>query len=526
MQGIVGEQPFSFFTPHPEQAETEVKFRYGGDVATLQRALNVWPRHRPKQKQLRSVYFDTPDHDLWKNGVTLRLREDGKPPYRMGIKFADGAADSPFRRGEIETEVPDSAPQFDSLAPDLARRLERLRQRKPLVPLFETRITRTLWRVAAGISVVEVVLDEGEIALPDGRSHPLREIEFELKDGRDSDLFDLARLMAGRIEVTLEFQSKSDRGFALLHPECRLPRKSMPLLLKRRQTLGDGIDAILSNTLNHFVGNWTALRETDAPEAIHQLRVALRRMRSAFKMLRHALQSDVFETLREEARHIGGGLGPAREIDSFIAAAEAGALRRPEKPPGCDVLMAAARSLRDEHSQTARAVIDDRRSTLFVLDLQCLLAQRRWRTRLPPAQAARLSKPIRGAARAMLDRLRTRALKRGRGLAQRSDAERHGLRIALKDLRYAMEFFGTLFDHPKRRQRLLTSASELQDILGKHNDAVAVDDLVRRLADGRGSDAAHAAGYLIGWHAHEITVNDTNLKEAWKAFKTLRPFWF
>ncbi|MFT3673273.1 CHAD domain-containing protein [Aestuariivirga sp.] len=187
--------------------------------------------------------------------------------------------------------------------------------------------------------------------------------------------------------------------------------------------------------------------------------------------------------------------------------------------------MAAARALRDEHSQTARAVINDRRSTLFVLDLQCLLAQRRWQAHLPSAQAALLSKPIRGAARVMLDRLRTRALKRGRGLGRRSDAERHTLRIALKDLRYAMEFFGTLFDHPRRRQRLLTSASELQDILGKHNDAVAVDELVRHLADGRGSEAAHAAGYLIGWHAHEITINDTHLKDAWKAFKAMRPFW-
>ncbi|MFT3673272.1 CYTH domain-containing protein [Aestuariivirga sp.] len=341
MQGIVGERPNSSFASRPDQAaghpwETEVKFRYDGDVANLQRALNVWPRHRPKQKELRSVYFDTADHDLWKSGITLRLRGDGTPPYRMGIKFAGDTAGGPFRRGEIETEVADAVPQFDSLAPDLVRRLERLRQRKPLVPLFETRITRTVWVVAAGISVVEVVLDEGEIALPDGRSQPLREIELELKDGRDSDLFDLARLMAGRIAVTLEFQSKSDRGFALLHPETRVPRKSTPLLLKRRQTLGDCIDAILSNTLNHFVGNWTALRETDAPESIHQLRVALRRMRSGFKMLRHAFQTEVFETLREEARHIAGGLGPAREIDSFIAAVEAGALQPREKPPGCE----------------------------------------------------------------------------------------------------------------------------------------------------------------------------------------------
>ena len=530
MQGFFGKRPILPMRSRHGHAngqpwEDEIKFRYGGDVVSLQRALNVWPRHRPKQKQLRSTYFDTADFDFWKSGVTLRIRQEGKAGFRLGAKFAGEVQAGPFRRGELEAEVPGLEPQLDVLGPAIARKLDRLRQQKTFVPLFETRVSRTLWVVAAGLSVIEVALDEGEIVLPDGRSQALREIELELKDGEAGDLYGLAHLLASKLEVTLDFTSKSDRGFAMLHSGAPVPQKSLPLALKRKQTLNEAIGCMLSNILHHFVANWAALRETDAPEAVHQLRVSLRRMRSAFKILRHTLQSDVFDELREDAKQIASALGPARELDSFIAAAEGGALQRPERPPGCDGLMTAARALRDEHYRTARTVIDGRRSTLFVLRLQSLLARRGWQSDLSPPARALLAKRVRGASRTMLDRLHARALKKGRRLAARSDAERHDLRIALKDLRYGMEFFAGLFDHTRRSQKLLKTAGQLQDILGHHNDAVGVDDLVRRLSDACGPEAAHAAGYLIGWHAHEITLNDMQLQNAWRNFRTHPRFW-
>ncbi len=443
----------------------------------------------------------------------------------MGIKSDGGRNAGPFSRTEIEVEIPQPEPDLAALKPSLARHLSGLRQGKPLQSHFETRVMRTSWIVAAGTSVFEVVLDEGEIALPDGRTQALREVEFELIDGEPRDLYELARIIALRLELTLEFASKSDRGFAMLLPGTIVPRKAAPLALHREQTLNDAVEAILSNTLDHFVGNWVALRETDAPESVHQLRVALRRLRSAFKVLGQTLRTDAFDELREEAKQIASALGPAREIDSFIAGAQDGALSRPEKPEGCEPLMAAASALRLERYKAARAAIKDRRSTVFVLRLQSLVTQRGWNTGLSASRRSTLAKRVRGASQLMLDRLLTRVLKKGRRLSERSDIERHDLRIALKDLRYAMEFFSGVFGKSRKRQRLLKAAGQLQDILGKHNDAVGVDTLVRQLSESRGQDVAHAAGYLIGWHAHEIRVNDMELQQSWRNFKKLAPFW-
>lgn len=528
MQGIFGDPTPAVFLPDGEEGqtrETEIKFRYAGDVALLQRALNVWPRHRPKQKQLRSTYYDTSEFDLWKNGVTLRVRQDGKQPFRMGIKSGGGQNAGSFSRTEIEVEIPQAEPDLAAFKPWLGKHLGRLRHGRPLVPHFETRVTRTSWVVAAGASVIEVVLDEGEIALPGGRTQALREVEFELMDGEPRDLYELARIIALRLDLSLELASKSDRGFAMLLPGTVSPRKAVPIVLPGKQTLDDAIEAILSSTLHHFVGNWMALRETDAPESVHQLRVALRRLRSAFKILRRTLRTDLFEELREDARQIAKALGPARELDSFIAVAEAGALSRLAKPEGNEYLMSVARTLREERYKAARAAIDDRRSTLFVLRLQSIIANRGWSDGIPARTRSKLAKRVRGASRLMLDRLLARVLEKGRGLSDRSDAERHDLRIALKDLRYAIEFFASAFGKAKARQKLLQAVSRLQDILGKHNDAVGVDNLVKRLSEGGGANAAHAAGYLIGWHAHEMRLNDMELQQTWRNFKKLNPFW-
>ena len=77
------------------------------------------------------------------------------------------------------------------------------------------------------------------------------------------------------------------------------------------------MQAVLSNTLRHFVANWAAIREAEDPTAIHQMRVALRRMRAALAMFKRALPCSEFDLLREEAKQIASALGPARDCDVF-----------------------------------------------------------------------------------------------------------------------------------------------------------------------------------------------------------------
>ena len=114
------------------------------------------------------------------------------------------------------------------------------------------------------------------------------------------------------------------------------------------------MQAVISNTLWHFVANWAALRGAQDPDAIHQMRVALRRMRAALAMFKRALPCSEFDFLRGEAKRIASALGPARECDVFRETAEGGPLAHPDRPENCNTLLAAIEERRIAAYEDAR----------------------------------------------------------------------------------------------------------------------------------------------------------------------------
>jgi CHAD domain-containing protein len=133
-------------------------------------------------------------------------------------------------------------------------------------------------------------------------------------------------------------------------------------------------------------------------------------------------------------------------------------------------------------------------------------------------------------ADAVLERLYRKVLKRGRHLMKLEPAGLHELRIRIKKLRYAGEFFASLYPR-KRGRALLTALRELQDLLGHANDAAVAERLLQRLI-GDGRRRAHvvlamqyASGLVTGWHSARAQANRPQLAEHWDAFRSARPFW-
>lgn len=128
------------------------------------------------------------------------------------------------------------------------------------------------------------------------------------------------------------------------------------------------------------------------------------------------------------------------------------------------------------------------------------------------------------AARVLRER-HSRVIKRGRHLDRLQPAQLHRLRIAVKQMRYAVEFFAGLF--PARRMSgLRARLSMLQDILGSMNDATAVSKLMAEVtAASKNRDVAAAAGRLAGWHAALAGQCHTVLKPAWRSFCAQRTTW-
>jgi len=179
------------------------------------------------------------------------------------------------------------------------------------------------------------------------------------------------------------------------------------------------------------------------PEYLHQLRVGLRRLRSALRAFRDLLPKKEAERLARRTRRVMRKLGDARDWDVFVAWLES------EKPPRAP--LHAARRQRDRAKASARIAIS--------------------RMELEPLAAKSHSKPVKAFAAASLGRLQRKARKQARRMDWDDAGDRHALRIRVKRLRYASEFFG-------RRHGGL---ERLQDVLGELNDVEGARLLLRGL---------------------------------------------
>lgn len=509
------------------QKSNEIEVKFGTDPSGLKRALDsplVISASALQTQNLRSIYFDSPSGDLRKNGIVLRIRKKGRTATVLGVKSASITVDSLFLRNEIEVRSRDLEPNLALFDENTAAKLTGIIGDRPLELQFETQVKRRTAIVNCGRSQVEVAFDDGCIVAGELRV-PLTEVELELKWGDEADLYDLAIRLAEELPLHLDFVSKGEKGFRTCGKESAAPVKAESIQLKSGTTFDGAVTAVLSNTLAQFVANWAALRETEHPESIHQMRVALRRMRSGLAMFKKVLPCPEFDVLRAEAKRIASALGPARECDAFRNTAEQGPLSHADRPAIYETLLAAVEDRRIAAYRDARALIEDRGTTLFVLKVQSFLARGAWRNGLPGVELHQPTLSAKKFAKHSLVKLSARVLKRGKGLPNISDEARHKLRIALKNLRYGAEFFGGLFDRPRKMKSYIDCVSELQDLLGAQNDVVMARHFLDKLSQNFGPGAERASGFLIDWYAHGVSTADENLCSSWKKFKRTDAFW-
>jgi len=276
--------------------------------------------------------------------------------------------------------------------------------------------------------------------------------------------------------------------------------------------LGQLTDAVLS---------WVPLVDADGgPEPVHQMRVALRRLRSVLKIFRAAATAPALDETAQGLRELAQTLGHARDWDVFLrglgrqmADAFAG-----EKP--VSRLLAAAERRRRESYQQLSTALGDPAFRQLVLLLAELAATRPWdRT---PAQNASPQEDLEGFARhALAHRLR-RAVRAGSGFAERSPRELHALRLHCKRLRYAAEMFAPLFPGGGAK-RFLHRLAQVQDRLGHLNDAAVAEALMQQLAGFSGR--ALAVGLVRGFIAAGGADARDRAERHWRRFRRCEPFW-
>jgi len=517
--------PAPTVNPAIDAASSEVELKFTTDASGFAMALASQhlkaSESDARSRALTSVYFDTLAGDLKRHGMVLRVRRAGRCAPVMTLKWKLAEAQGPFARGEIEIPTRGLEPNLSLFDDTIAAKLKGLIEDRPLTAQFETRIKRRTRLLHVGASQIEVAFDDGVIVAGE-RSWPVTEIELELKLGEAFDLYELGGRLAEALPMKLDVTSKSARAFALASNETPASVKTSPLRFPPNAMLDDTVAVVLASTLNHFVLNWAALREGDHPESIHQMRVALRRLRAALAMFKRALPCAEFDVFRAEAKRIATALGPARECDAFHTLVQDGPMAHFGAKVNFGPLLRALDERRDAVYGEARTLIDAPETTVFVIRMHTFLARRGWRNSLSGAELAQLTEPAEVFAADALERLHARAAKRGRKLATLPDEERHEVRIVLKNLRYAAEFFGGFFVNSKAVHTYVRSTAQLQDLLGAHNDAASAQGYLSAAED---VDAARAAGIVTGWYGRAATLADAGLKDAWKAFKQAKHFW-
>ncbi len=511
--------------------EIELKLRLEPEQATrfnrhaLLRSLACG---RARKRKLVTTYFDTPDLALKASGAALRVRADGARRIQcLKVPRSNGHGGAQVH-DEYESEVDGDHPEVERLNAQLAHLFTSDAVRGTLAPVFSTEIERTTLPVRLIESDIEVALDVGEVRAGD-EHQAICEAELELKSGSPARLYELALALHESLPVRIERRTKAARGYGMVEHVRPVPRKAKPSLLTRDMSVQQAFPVLARGCIDHMLANEAAVMDGGDPEGVHQMRVALRRLRALVPLFEDVIAPNVRDYLRTELRWLQRELGPARDWDVFVEETLGPLRQRLPEDASVAAMAVRAEAARDRAYDAARAAVQDSRFTRLILRLDVWLDNDAWANRADAAAA--LDEPVADFADRALDRAARRMHKLGRKHRTLGENDLHRLRLRAKKLRYVAEFFASLYK-PKPAKRAVARVREMQEALGSLNDAVvgrrladALVDMRRVSGGGTRAQMDRAAGVLVGWFLGRIERDLTHLPEVWKAYRKAKPFW-
>jgi inorganic triphosphatase YgiF len=502
--------------------ETELKLSVSpGNLHAVhrRRLLDHFVVAGPVSHDLSARYFDTRTCALHAHGLDLRVRQDGEV-WTQTLKR--GGAAGALERDEWEAPVGGPAPDLAGLRAHagLPRQVDKLLRGLDdgggLEEKFSVDIKRETWKLQVAESEVEMALDEGVINCG-AASLPVSEIEFELKAGDKAALYALAAELAGHIPVLPGDASKSARGYALCRGTPDAPRKAGAIDLSPKLSIDEGIHAILGSCLHHAHANVRGIVETDDPEYLHQMRVGIRRFRSALKLFGTWLVLP--PAMQEELDWLGTILGSARDHDVFHHSTLPAIIDDTRAGDSLRPLAERAAAAAAEQRAELRRALHSARYGQFMLSLWGWVDCGGWRSGMDTGLLASLDKGLPKFARKAVARGHAKIERRGRHLDRHDARSLHRLRIACKQNRYTVEFFRALARR-KRAGKYIDELASLQDVLGARNDLAVAQRIVHELEEGHPA-LARAAGFAAGYLGWRAAAGLGDIRKGWRRFSAL-----
>jgi triphosphatase len=514
-------------------SEVELKFLFENEKPTqLTAGLREagFDVSRPRIRSLSSIYFDTQDLRLRNAGYSLRLRREGRS-WVQTVKTKRNIQTGLSQADEYTCPAPGKKLQLAAI-PDKAVRkeIQQVLAGEMPEPLFETRMKRTIYEVKSpGGTLVEFDIDDGEIIAGEIRA-PLKEAELELILGRIKTLYDVAEEVFCRGDLKFSHMSKAQRGYRLADKgdigDVSEPRKAGTIDLSPEMTAEEAAQAILRECFEQIANNRNAVLRLDDPEGPHQLRIGLRRLRSAFSIFKPAIGNPETRRLSQEAKWLGQEVGELRDLDvAVIDIVDPEHGYHPEEA-GFPKLKDALLDRGNKRRETLRDILKSERTKRFLIDLTRFIETRSWLIPTDIDQSRRLTINILKFANSALAKRWKAVTKKAKGIDQLSIEQRHELRKELKKFRYSIEFFAPLY-RKKRIKAFVNSLKQLQEVFGYLNDVKMAQTMFTG-ADAPGAghpQIEHSKGLIIGARQAKAENAWHDAKALWRALKKEKRFW-
>ncbi|MFI6097666.1 CHAD domain-containing protein [Lentzea sp. NPDC051213] len=484
--------------------ETERKYEAPSDASLPDLTGITGLATGPEEFDLEATYFDTDDYRLARAGVTLRRRVGGEDEG-WHLKLPAGE-DS---RQELRVPLGRAVKQPPK---DLSSLVRAHTRGGGLGPVAQIHTNRRRWQLTNGSGeLLAEVVDDVVTAQTMGSSTTTtswREIEVELGEGGDRDLLD-----------TVE-QHLGDAG---IHPSSSKSKLSQVIGVKRDAAPAIGKKSTAGEVVLAYLYEQRAALQNQDPrvrrnedDAVHQLRVATRRMRSALQAFGKIVDRERTRELTDELKWLAGVLGNSRDLEVLRMRFEDGLHSLPPEVVLGDVDARLTRHfapLEAKAHKESVAALDDKRYFALLNAIDALLADTPF-TALASGKAKEVLPKLVEKARHRLDVRVETALK-----TKDNDEPLHEARKAAKRLRYSAEVAEPALG--KHATALRKRAKDVQTLLGDHQDSVVARPVL--LALGRGDDNGFTFGLLYGREVELAHKTEAELPALWRRLSKEHP---
>jgi triphosphatase len=490
------------------------------DASQALAPVTVEPPTRQKQ---RSIYFDTPDQRLRRAGISLRVRSDGTS-WLQTVKCGTGVANGVSNPTELETAVGGPEPDLAAIKHKLGRKIRRLTHGSRLAPTFQVEVIRITHKLHTKSSEFDFALDEGRVRVGEFEA-PLCEAELEPKSGDPACLLDMAAKLFAETPLRFSGGSKAERGHDLVcarasarKSACGPPVHAQPVGFEGHATCGDALLAIMRSAEHQVQDNRLVVLRSDDPEGPHQLRIGLRRLRTALRAFRPLVDLPPTRDLNKHARSLAAIVGELRDADVVINTIFEPVTGLLNGHAGLPPMKEALNSHRLARRDAARSALQGQQWSMIQLHLTLLPLIIK---NHPPLQ-----QPVSKFSNKALRRAWTNVAKRGARFGELTEDQRHEMRKSLKRFRYTVEFFHSLY-RPADLRPFTKRLKQLQDTFGYLNDvsqARQLEGIVDRYCPDS-NPCQRLVGYTLGWHTAQAAASWESVQESWHHLAERRQFW-